>query len=228
MLKFILSAAAIAAIFALPAQAAEAGAVLKPQAIIFDGKHLQNTKAGDEIVYNFSRKVSDQAQVGLPFDDKITLKVADVKDEKRQIDLQIYTGDRARELQRMAEMTINPIFIVTMQQAVASFRQMGGGDFNYLKTRFTKELDNNVVFEPCKIDFKGKTIDAYKISFIPFKDDPSGDKMRGYNKGSTFSMIVSPEVPGQFVETVSTIKSVADNTPSFEERTAIDGFGGMK
>lgn len=202
-------------------------AELKAAPIIFETQHMMNTHSGDELVYDFSRKVSDEKQLGLGFSDKISLKVADQADGKKALDLQIYTGERARDLQKMTDMTINPMFIVTMQQAVSSFRAVGGGDFSYLKNRFTKTLDEKAVVEPVKLDYKGQTVDGYRISFEPYKGDPNAARMRGYDV-STFTFVISPKVPGELVETVSVIKSATEGNPNFEERTTLSGYGGLK
>lgn len=200
---------------------------LKATPIIFEAQHMNNTAEGDELVYDFARTVSNEEMLGKGFKDKITLKVAAVKDGKRSLDLQIYTGERARDLQKMTDMTINPMFIVTMQQAVASFRSMSGGDFPYLKNRFTKNMDNKSSVQKVKIDYKGQILDAYRIDVEPFKDDPNVDRMRGYDV-STFEFIISPSVPGELVEALSTIKSSTQGSPSFEERTTLAGYGGLK
>ena len=125
---------------------------LKAAPLIFESEHLKNTAAGDELVYDFSRTVSDEKMLGPGFKDKITLKIAELKADKRSLELQIYTGERARELQKMTEMTINPMFIVAMQQAVASYRTLSGGDFAYLKNRFYKNIEAKSQVEKVKLD----------------------------------------------------------------------------
>lgn len=226
MSKSLLSLALALAVLVLPALAG-AAEDSKVRPIIFDAQHMMNTHAGDEIVYDFARNVSDEKQLGLGFKDKISLKVADQADGKKALDLQIYTGERARDLQKMTDMSINPMFIVTMQQAVSSFRAVGGGDFSYLKNRFTKNLDEKATIEPCKIDYKGQTVDAFRITFEPYKGDPNANRMRGY-EASTFTFIVSKAVPGELVEALSVVKSSAAENPGFEERTTVAGFGGVK
>lgn len=227
MLKFVSSLVLSAVLVSAPMFNAHAADALKATPIIFEAEHMLNTNLGDELVYDFARTASDEAQVGKAFKDKITMKVSEVKDGKRTLDLQIYTGERAREQQKMTDMSINPMFIVTMQQAVSSFRMMGGGDLPYLKDRFTKSIDKKAVVEGVKIDYKGQTVDAYRINVLPFKDDPNVSRMKGY-EASTFTFIISKAVPGELVEAVSTIKSSAAGTATFEERTTLAGFGGVK
>ena len=227
MTRTILAALLTAAVLVSPVSAADAGDVKKATQLIFEAQHLDKTNKGDELVYDFSSKPSDEKVAGTGFKDSISVKIMDVVNGKRAVEMQIYTGERARELQKMPELTINPIFVVSMQQAMATFARMSGGDFNYLKTRFSKVLDEKGTVEPLKIDFKGETHDALRISLTPFKDDVAAPKMKGY-QSSTYSMIVSPTVPGEFVESVSVIKSTEADKIGFEDRTAIAGFGGIK
>jgi hypothetical protein len=226
MTRTILAALLTAAVLVSPVAAA-AGDAKKASQFIFESQHLDKVNKGDELVYDFASKPSDEALSGSAFTDKITVKIMDVVSGKRSVEMQIYTGDRARELQKMLELTINPIFVVSMQQSMATYSRMSGGDFNYLKTRFTKVLDEKGKVEPLKIDYKGETHDAVRISVTPFKEDAAVAKMKGYEV-STYSMIVSPTVPGEFVESVSVIKSTEAGKFGFEDRTAIAGFGGVK
>ncbi len=227
MSRTILAVIISAAVLTSPFTAAHAGDVKKASQIIFESQHLEKTNKGEELVYDFSSKPSDEKLAAAGFKDVISVKIMDVVNGKRAVEMQIYTGDRARELQKMPELTINPIFVVSMQQAMATYARMSGGDFNYLKTRFSKVLDEKGKVEPLKIDYKGQTHEAFRISITPFTEDAAVAKMKGYEI-STYSMIVSPTVPGEFVESVSVIKSKEADKFGFEDRTAIAGFGGVK
>lgn len=227
MLKATLSSVLVTAVLLIPATAALAADTPKASPMIFESKHLRDTKQGDELTYDFSRKVSDEALGGKPWADTISLKITGIKDEKRAVEMQIYTGERARDVQKMADLTINPLFIVTMQQMVASVSTLTGGDFNYLKVRFTKELDTKGTVEPVKVDYKGALHDAYRISITPWKGDAAAAKMKGYDVTS-FSMIISATVPGELVETIAQVKSSEKGNVAYEDRTAIAGFGGLK
>lgn len=222
----LLYAALAACLSLLPAAANANAADPKPTALIFKDKQMELTKQGDELVYEFSTKPSDETQGGKGFSDKISLKVKSIAAEKRAIALQIYTGDRARELQEF-EVSVNPVFQVVLQQVVASISRLTGGDANYLKVRFTKVLDDKSKVEALKVVINGTEHDAYRISLTPFKGDPAADRMKGYDD-STFSMIVSPTVPGELVESVSTLKSSQAGNVAFVDRTAIAGYGGVK
>jgi hypothetical protein len=229
MLKFIAGGAVVmAATFAMAAVAAAAAQSPSATELIFDHAHLSNTKAGDEIVYNFERKVSDEKLGGAGFKDEIKLKIEEAdKEGKKNIALKIFTGERGREEQKITELTINPVFVVGMQQAIASFRLMAGGDLSYLKRRFGLNVRDKSKIVTVKFDYKGQTVDGYKIDVAPFESDPNMAKMKGYDV-SEFTFIVSVGVPGEIAEMVSTTRSSSKDSVSLIERTTLAGYGGMK
>ncbi len=145
----------------------------QPKAIdlIFERKHLTNVETGGEVVYKFKRTASDEKVLGVGFADDITLKVTGEKpDNNKDLMLQIYTGDRARDPQKLEKFSINPVFAVYFAQAVNTFSQLAGGQVNYLQKSFSDGWLKAKV-EPVKIDYKGKKIDAHRISMTPFVGD---------------------------------------------------------
>ena len=109
--------------------------------------------------------------LGTGFSDDITLKVTgDKPDNNKDLLLQIYTGDRARDPQKLEKFSINPVFAVFFSQAVNTFNQLAGGQVNYLQKSFSDGWLKAKV-EPIKVDYNGKKIDAYRISMTPFVGD---------------------------------------------------------
>ncbi len=214
--------------FVMMAGAVSAADAPSAVALIFDHEHLANTKKGDEIKYNFARTVSDEKLTGSAFKDEIKLKIEDVdKDGKKNVALMVYTGERAREAKKVTEITINPMFVVAMQQAVSSYKMVAGGDFSYLKHNFSMALKDSAKVDPVKIDYNGKTVDGYRIGIVPFAKDQNVAKMKGYET-SAFTFVVSADVPGEIVEIVTEIKNSAKEAPTFQERTTLAGVEGVK
>ena len=88
------------AVSAADAPKAADAATGQPKAtdLIFERKHLAKTEAGKQIDYKFKRTASDEKILGQSFNDDITLKVTgDKPDGNKDLTLQIYTGDRARD-----------------------------------------------------------------------------------------------------------------------------------
>ncbi|CAN1724961.1 DUF3108 domain-containing protein [Hyphomicrobium sp. 1Nfss2.1] len=196
-----LGSSAVAVMAADEAKPAGAAASAQPKAtdLIFEQKHLANVEPGKTIDYKFERTVTDQKILGQPFTDDITLKVtADQADGKKDLELQIYSGDRARDLQKLQKFSINPVFAVFFSQAVSTFNQLAGGQVNYLQSAFSNGWLQAKV-EPIKVTYNGKEIDAYRISMTPFAGDKYESKMQGW-EGAEYAVIVSKDVPGQIVD----------------------------
>jgi hypothetical protein len=181
-----------------PADAAGSG---QPKAadLIFEHKHLAKVAPGTQVEYKFNRVVSDPKILGQAFTDDITLKVvADKEEGKKDLELQIYKGDRARDLQKLEKFSINPVFAVYFSQAVSTFNQLAGGQSNYLQRVFSDGWAKATV-EPIEVDYNGKKIKAHRITMTPFLGDKYESKMQGW-EGAKYQVVVSDEVPGEIVD----------------------------
>ncbi|MEE9546271.1 MAG: hypothetical protein V3V65_02130 [Hyphomicrobium sp.] len=230
MRLFLGVCALLALPFAFLSGVASAAAGDEPSAVnlIFDHKHLSNVEQGSEVEYKFNRSVSDARLLGEPFSDEITVKVVASKPTgEKDVDLQIYTGERARDLQKMPGLTINPIFLVYLEQAVNSFSMLSGGKHSYLKRVFSMALKDKAKVEPIKLQYKGKQIDAYRISVSPYVDDRNASKMEGWEKAK-FVIILSEQVPGEVIDMHSTFENPLVGNLKLQERITLSGVEGLQ
>ena len=230
MSKTLVALAGGAALAAILASAAAAATDASKKAIdmLFETKHIAAIAPGTELVYKFERKPSDEKVLGAGFSDDIKVKVeSDASPGKKNVLIQIYSGDRARDPQRITEMDGNPMLVVYLDNATAHFREVAGGDPSYLKGMFKKSLGDESLLDPVKIDFKGQQIDGYRITITPYANDPSRAKMRGY-EGATFTIAVSDKIPGYFAQMVSMFRNSSKDGPTLLERTTLDGVGDVK
>jgi hypothetical protein len=191
--------------------------------VIFEHKHLSNVDQGVALGYRFNRIVSNPQLLGEPFSDEITMKVVGVRPTgEKDVDLQIYTGERARELQNIPSVTINPMFIVYFDMSVSTLKQLTGAKYGFLKAVFSDGFKDKAKIEPMKLAYKGKTIDAYRITMAPYVGDPHANTMQGYDV-SKFTMVVSNDVPGEVVQLSSLYESSEKAAPKLEERITLDG-----
>lgn len=196
--------------------------------IVFEKKHLSNVKPGDEIVYHFKRTASDEKLLGQGFTDDITVTVDGEKDDGgRDVSLQIYTGDRARDLQKMPDRKSNPVLLVYFNQAVNSFSMLAGGQRNYLTRIFSMGFQDKAKVEPIKIDYKGKKVDAFRIAMAPYADDQNVSKMQGW-EGAEYVLTVSDAVPGQVADLVANYKNKYPGDLHLVERITLDGVTGLE
>lgn len=183
--------------------------------LLFERSHLDLAVEGSTISYKFVR--TNPAIAADTFTDDIKLKVEKVAgDGKRNVGLQIFTGERARDPQLVTDVTGNPVLVLYLDRAVRGYNQVAGGSTAYLKNRFRVGLGETATVEPVKVDYAGKQVDGFKVTVAPYVKDPNKLKMQGY-EGSKFAMIVSPSVPGYLYELKSVYESTVKGSPKIEE-----------
>jgi hypothetical protein len=219
--------ASLALVLAVSASAA-ADTAPKAADMLFEAKHIVGIAPGTELLYKFVRKPSDEKVMGPGFTDDIKVKVeSDGKDGKKNVLVEIYTGERARDPNRITDMDGNPMLLVYLDTALGHFQQLAGGDRPYLKNQFSKSLGDGAKVDPVKITFKGADVDGYRVSVTPFANDPSRAKMRGF-EGSNFSIVLSDKIPGHFAQMISNYANTQKDAPTLEERTTLEGVGEVK
>lgn len=223
-LAVLLSAGVLSASAVCAAQAAKPS----PVDMLFEHKHLANVQAGDTLSYRFERQADSPDLLGQPFSDdiKIDIKKA-ASDGKREVVVKVFSGERAREPQTIDDLTGNPILVVFLDRAVSSYMAVAGGKIAYLKDKFRSALRDRATVEPVKVKLNDKTVDGYKILVTPYAGDLNSTKMRGF-ENAKFSIVVSDNVPGQFVELLADYQNTAKEAPHLEERTILSGAEVLK
>ena len=207
-----------------------AAEIAKPNAvdILFEKKHLANVGAGTELVYKFNRTVSKPELLGPSFADEIKVDVKKVAaNGTREVLVKVFTGDRARDPQPIDDLTVNPILVVYLDRAIASFISVAGGKPPYLKAKFRSGLSERSTVEPVKIKFGDTTVDGARVNLQPYAGDLNASKMRGF-ENSRFSIVVSDAIPGHFVELVAAYDNADKDAPTFEEHTQLAGTEVLK
>ncbi|CCB65114.1 MULTISPECIES: hypothetical protein [unclassified Hyphomicrobium] len=200
----------------------------KPADILFERPHIASVAPGTNLVYKFERAPSDPKTLGPGFSDNITLTVeSDGAPGKKNVRLQIYSGDRARDPQEITDMDGNPLLVVYLDDAVAHFRLLAGGDGAYLKNMFKKSLAQDAKIAPVKIDYKGQSVDGFRVSLTPYINDPAKARMNGF-EGSVFTIALSDKIPGYFAKMVSDYTNNDKKGPSLKETLTLDGVGDVK
>ena len=146
---------------------------------------------------------------------------------ERDVDLQIYTGERARDLQKLPNLTINPVFLVYFNQAVNSFSMLAGGQRPYLTRVFSNGFKEKAKVEPVKVDYQGKKIDAWRVSMAPYDGDQNESKMEGW-EGAEYVLVVSDQVPGEIIDLIAKYKNKYPGDLRLTERITLDGVTGLE
>jgi len=216
--------AILAAAGVLVSVAATAGA---PSAVelLFERKHLAALDGGSEIAYRFERATSDPKMLGEAFSDTIRLTITAVAPTgTREVALDVFTGERARTVQNVPDLTGNPMLVLFLDRSVSNMSQLAGGSRPYLKDRIRAGLRDKSVIEATTIAYAGKTVDAFRITVTPFVGDANAGKMLGY-EGAKLTVVVSEAAPGHIVELSSLFESGVPGAPRLEERITLAGSG---
>ncbi len=190
----------------------------RPVDMLFMRPHLSSLPAGAELTYRLERTTSDTARLGEPFGDDIKLLVRSVAaGGGRDIDLRIFTGDRAREVNAITDLTGNPLLVIFLDRAVINMVRLTGGNAPYLKDRLRSSLRDKAVSETTKAEFEGKTLDATRIVVKPFEEDANAERMLGY-QGSQFEFLMAEGAPGMLLDMKSHFVSTLADAPKLDER----------
>lgn len=228
MSKTLRNLAVLATLASVPLATAFSADAPKAASILFEVPHIASVAPGTELVYRFERKPSDEKKLGLGFSDDIKVKIeSDGAPGKKNVLVQIYSGERARDPQRITDMDGNPMVVVYLDNAVAHFQQLAGGDRAYLKNMFSKYIGEAAKVEQVTIDYKGDKLAGYKIVMTPYADDRARAKMRGY-EGAQFTISVSEKIPGYLAKMVSNYTNSAKDGPRLEETMTLDGVGAIQ
>ena len=196
-----------------PSQAQE-----RPVDILFIRPHLSSLPAGAELIYRLERTPYDTARLGEPFGDDIKLVVRSVAaNGGRDIDLRIFTGDRAREVNAITDLTGNPVLVIFLDRAVSNMVRLTGGNAPYFKDRLRTALRDKATSEAIKTEFEGRTLAATRIVVRPFDEDANAERMLGY-QGAQFEFLVAQDVPGMLLDMKSSFVSTLADAPKLEER----------
>lgn len=201
----------------------------KTMGMLFDGKHLKLTREGTQLNYRFQRSVSHEDILGQAFSDDISIGIEKNKeDDKRDFVFQIFTSERARDPFRDHDRIGNPLLLWYLDRSVNSYKSLSGGTLTYVKGRFLEALQKeDLQSEAIKVDIGGKSVDATRLTLTPYANDPSKNRMQGY-ENSRFILVVSDAVPGYFVELTSIFESTAKMSPRLEERISFVSEGEKK
>jgi hypothetical protein len=226
-LKLGASAAGLALMLSVSA-AATADTTPKAVDLLFEAKHIMSIAAGTELVYKFERKPSDEKTLGPGYTDDIKVKVeGDSKDGKKNVVVNMFTGERARDPNRIEGMDGNPMLVVYLDTALGHFQQLAGGERTYLKNTFSKSFLNDAKIEPVKVTYKGEQFDGHRVSVTPFTKDPARAKMRGF-ENTVFSIVVADKIPGQFALMTANFVNTDKDAPTLVENMTLEGVGDVK
>ena len=230
MFKSLVStvAAALVAVSLATTVAAASEDSKKASNMLFETPHIAAVPAGTKFVYKNERVPSSEQLLGKGFTDDITVDVeSDGAPGKKNVVVKLYSGERARDPQRITDMDGNPMLVVFLDNALGRFQQLAGGNRGYLKNKISKSIGDDSTLTPVKISYNGADVDGYRVQVKPFANDPSRAKMRGYEVAE-FSIVISDKIPGQFAQMIANYTNTQKDAPTLLDTMTLEGVGAIK
>lgn len=195
---------------------------------LFTARHLDLVPQGNDLKYKFRRTVSDPKLLGEPFTDDVRIGVTKVSEQgDRDVKITVFTGERQRPEIQHNGLSINPVFVWFLDRSVDNYRLLSGGKQPYLKGKFSHAFEEKALIEPTKIEYQGKSLDAFKITVVPYAGDESAEKMQGF-ENSKFTFTISKDVPGYFFDLLAQIESTKVGSGKLEEYVSLVDLGATK
>ena len=92
----------------------------------------------------------------------------------------------------------NPMFMVFMEETVATMAKLTGGSAFYIRNRMREALGAQDAVSAGEVDFAGRTVPARTLTFQPFLHDKNAAKMGPAFQAMTITFVMSDEIPGAF------------------------------
>ncbi|MFJ5487792.1 hypothetical protein ACIKTA_09300 [Hansschlegelia beijingensis] len=178
---------ALSVVMAAPAYAAPTAVDL-----VFYAPFLKKVENGSELSYRYVRK-ADGKDLAPSFEDEVKLTVGP-KGAEDSIKIDLFTGARGRALENLAR-SGNPLVIAVLEENVREMQKISGGSPYYLRNRIMEALKANPPIEQTKIQYDGRTIDAWTVKLEPFAKDQHRMQLKGF-ADRTYELTFADDVPG--------------------------------
>lgn len=169
---------------------------------LFALQALRGVETGQTLVYDFSRggaypdatlpKIEGgeaRLSVEAAADGQSRTAVALLRDDDKLIsNFDPFPGDAG-----------NPMFMVFMEETVASMAKITGGSIFYIRNRMREALGAQNSIEEMTVAYGGQDVPARKLTFQPFLTDKNAAKMGQAFVDLSVIFVMSDDVPGEFL-----------------------------
>ncbi|QIB35346.1 hypothetical protein [Ancylobacter pratisalsi] len=184
-----------AGVLALALAAMPAVAAPSAKALFFDAPYLSSVAPGTTLNYTYKHMASEE-RLGQSFDETMAMDVEAAPEDAagRVVDVAITRGTQESEAGPFPTMNGNPIALVLLEREVREMAQLTKGSPFYLRNRLREHLASGKV-EPASFEYDGKKVEGWRMTMVPFADDPNKDKLAEL-AGRHYEFLFSDAVPG--------------------------------
>jgi hypothetical protein len=188
-------AAADSTTAAVPATAA----VPTATALLFENAHFDKLPDGTVISYRYERDTVDPTKLGGAFEDDIKLTLGTPgPDGRRDIVVQLFSGERRKPAGPFSQMLGNPLVMLFLEADVNVMKELVGGNPRYLRNKIRAAFRAGGDVEATTVTVDGVEVPAERIVLRPFLDDSHRTELGAFVE-KTYEFVVSDKVPGSLV-----------------------------
>jgi hypothetical protein len=193
--KTLMIAAALATALAAAPVAADPSAT----ALLFENAHFDSLPDGTVISYRYERDTVDPTKLGGAFEDDIKLTLGTPgPDGRRDIVVQLFSGDRRKPAGPFSQMLGNPLVMLFLEADVNVMKELVGGNPRYLRNKIRAAFRAGGEVEATTVSIDGVEVPAERILLKPFIDDSHRAELGAFVE-KTYEFVVSDKVPGSLV-----------------------------
>ncbi len=197
--------------------AAESIELNAAQTLIYDTNHLEGLEKGTEIHYDYVKSSSFDDG----FTDNATLRITEAHENHRKdLNLTFLSGDKEIVLGPFHGFRTNPVIMAVLERDVREMSRMIGGGALYFRNRIREEMARDPEIDTVNISHDGKKLNATRIEFKPFINDPMIDRFMEF-KQKTYSIFLAKDVPGSLVRVDIIVPAATGDEPLISESLSL-------
>ncbi|KQP92186.1 MULTISPECIES: hypothetical protein [unclassified Methylobacterium] len=194
--------------------------------LLFEQPQMKNVPPGTSLTYTYLRRSGiSKGPFGPPLDDTIKLGIEPGNAaENRNIRVQMFSGANRFPAGPFEDMPGNPVMTLFLEHHLMDLARVLMANPRYIKNAIRKGLRDNATVTPTQVDYKGRKVDAWRITTQPFVGDKMKERMRGF-ENLTYTFVTSDAVPGELVSIEASSKN-AEGGELLQENLTYDQNAG--
>lgn len=161
---------------------------------VFAADHLGAVEAPETLTYEFA---ATGASLKRPDSDSVTLEVTGLRpDGRKDTLLTLFSGERRQRFPGPQEGALgNPLIVLFLKRDAEAMGFLTGGNPDYFRNRIRAAFRGPARIEPARVPYQGREVEASRVSFSPYLDDPHAREM-GHLRRKVYEIVLSDAVPG--------------------------------
>jgi hypothetical protein len=116
----------------------------------------------------------------------------------------------------------NPVILYFLERDVREMSRLTKGQSSYFRKRIRMAVYQSATLQDTRVDFRGKSVPAQRISLAPYLDDPLRERFEKL-AAKQYVFTLSPAVPGGVVSILAQVSGTDADVPLLAEALWLDG-----